>query len=154
PPSPIPQRPTTEDRRLKIEDSTGTASKILSSILYLLSSLRILIVLAFLGLPIVREWAVVMRVDMLGLALGLWGLVLIRRCLGRRGVLWAALPLTLGLFVKPSLIAAPAAALLWLAFRDWRRALWLGLVLAASGGLAFAALQLASGGWFAVHILT
>jgi hypothetical protein len=116
--------------------------------------LRILLVLAFLGLPIVREWAVVMRVDMLGLALGLWGLVLARRDLQGRSILWAALPLTLCLFVKPSLIAAPAAALLWLLFRDWRQALRLGLTIAASGGLMFAALQLASDGWFAIHVLT
>jgi hypothetical protein len=115
---------------------------------------RTLIVLAFLGLPIVREWAVVMRVDMLGLALGLWGLALVRRGVGRRGVLWAALPFAFSLLVKPSLIAAPAAALLWLLFRDWRRALLLGVALTAGGGLAFAMLQLASGGWFAIHILT
>jgi hypothetical protein len=116
--------------------------------------LRILIVLAFLGLPIVREWAVVMRVDMLGLALGLWGLVLAQRGLNRGGMLWAALPLTLSLFVKPSLIAAPAATLLWLLFRDWRRALGLALAIAMIGGLAFVVLQLASGGWFAIHVLT
>jgi hypothetical protein len=119
-----------------------------------LIALRLLILLALLGLPIVREWAVVMRVDMLGLALGLWGLALVRHGVVRRGTLWAALPLGLSLFVKPSLIAAPAAALLWLLLHDWRRALLLGLTLAVGGGLAFTALQLASGGWFAVHILT
>ncbi|MFL5800278.1 MAG: hypothetical protein ACJ8CR_00755, partial [Roseiflexaceae bacterium] len=114
---------------------------------------RTLVVLTFLGLPIVREWGTLMRVDMLGLSLGLWGLVIVRRGAGRRGVLWAALPLTLSLFVKPSLIAAPAAAVLWLLFRDWRRALLLGLLMAAGGGLAFGLLHVASGGWFALHIL-
>jgi hypothetical protein len=114
---------------------------------------RTLVVLAFLGLPIVREWGALMRVDMLGLSLGLSGLVIVQRSVGRRGVLWAALPLTLSLFVKPSLIAAPAAALLWLLFRDWRRALLLGLLMAAGGGLAGGLLQLASGDWFVLHIL-
>ena len=111
-----------------------------------------LVVLAFLGLPIVREWAAVMRVDLLGVCLGLWGLVVVQRHAGERRVLWAALPLVLSVFVKPSLIAAPAAGLVWLLFRDWRRAVMLGGVIGAAGGLMFALLQAASGGWFAVHI--
>ena len=114
---------------------------------------RFLVVLAFLALPIVREWSVVMRVDMLGVCLGLWGLVIVQRQRGR-ALLWAALPLALSLLVKPSLIAAPAAALLWLLFRDWRRALWLGALITLIGGLAVAALQLGSGGWFLVHVLS
>jgi len=115
--------------------------------------LRLLVILGFLTLPIVREWSVVMRVDMLGVCLGLWGLVLVQRGRGR-AVLWAALPLALSLLVKPSLIAAPAAALIWLLFRDWRRALALGGLLALGGGLAVLALQLGSGGWFLVHVLS
>ncbi|MFN8567697.1 MAG: hypothetical protein U0Z44_09295 [Kouleothrix sp.] len=82
-----------------------------------------LIVLALLGIPIVREWAVAMRVDMLGVCLGLSALVIVRHHQGRRALLWAALPLALNLLTKPSLVAAPAAALVWLLFRDWRRAL-------------------------------
>jgi hypothetical protein len=113
---------------------------------------RLLIVLAFLALPIVREWSVVMRVDMLGVGLGLCGLVIVQRSRGR-ALLWAALPLALSLLVKPSLIAAPAATLLWLLFRDWRRALLLGGLIALVGGLAVGALQLGSGGWFLVHVL-
>ena len=111
-----------------------------------------LVVLAFLGLPIVREWAAVMRVDLLGVCLGLWGLVVVQRHAGERRVLWAALPLVLSVFVKPSLIAAPAAGLVWLLFRDWRRAVMLGGVIGAAGGLMFALIQAASGGWFAVHV--
>ncbi|MEO7908275.1 MAG: DUF2029 domain-containing protein [Roseiflexaceae bacterium] len=114
--------------------------------------LRLLLILAFLALPIVREWSVVMRVDMLGVCLGLWGLVIVQRQRGRAW-LWATLPLALSLLVKPSLIAAPSAALLWLLFRDWRRALLLGGLLALLGGLAVAVLQLGSGGWFLVHVL-
>ena len=116
--------------------------------------LRLLIVLAFLALPVVREWSVLMRVDLLGVCLGLGGLLLVQRGVGRKRVLWAALLLLLSLYVKPSLIAAPAAALVWLFFRDRRRALILGALLATGGGLIFALLYLASGGWFAIHILT
>ena len=115
--------------------------------------IRLLLVLAFLALPIVREWAVVMRVDMLGVCLGLWGLAIVQRNVGRRVVLVAALPLTLSLLVKPSLVAAPAAALLWLLFRDWRRALALGGLIGLGGGLAAALLQIGSGGWFLLHVL-
>ncbi|MEN9933998.1 MAG: hypothetical protein RLZZ387_577 [Chloroflexota bacterium] len=117
-------------------------------------SAQALIVLAFLGLPIVREWSAVMRVDMLGVCLGLWGLVLVRQAAAGGSVLWPALLLALSLFVKPSLLAAPAASLLWLLFRDWRRAIRLGLALGGIGGLTFALLQLASGGWFFTHVVT
>ena len=65
---------------------------------------------------------------------GLWGLVIVQRNRGR-ALLWAALPLALSLLVKPSLIAAPAATLLWLLFRDWRRALLLGGLIGLIGGL-------------------
>jgi hypothetical protein len=116
--------------------------------------LRPLIVLAFLALPIVREWSDLMRVDLLGVCLGLGGLLLVQRAVGRKRVLWAALLLLLSLYVKPSLLAAPAAALVWLFFRDRRRALILGALLAVGGGLLFALLYAASGGWFAINILT
>ncbi len=105
-----------------------------------------IVALAFLAIPVVREWAALMRVDLLGVCLGLWGLVL-----AQRGSRRAALPLALGLLVKPSLIAAPAAALAWLWFRDRRRALELALGIAALGGAAAGALHLASGGWFWFH---
>lgn len=114
---------------------------------------RLLIVLSFLAIPIVREWAVAMRVDLLGVALGLWGLALLRRGYAERRLLGAALALALSLLVKPSLVAAPAAALLWLLFRDWRRALRLGALLAVLGGLAVGLLQLGSGGWFWLHVV-
>lgn len=108
----------------------------------------LIVALAFLALPIVREWGALMRVDLLGVCLGLWGLLLTRR-LSR----WAALPLALSLLVKPSLIAAPAAAIFWLWFRHRRRALETALIMAAIGGAAAGALQLASGGWFWLHVV-
>lgn len=65
----------------------------------------------WLVIPIVREWSGVMRVDMLGVALGLVGLVVSLR--GRLTL--GAVLVTLALFSKPSLIAAPMALLLlWL----------------------------------------
>ncbi len=139
-----------------------------------------LVALIWLTIPIVREWAVLLRVDMLGVCFGLWGLFLLRRALFAtrptgRSVLqqpaaWGAgVLLLLTMFTKPSLIAAPAAAGLWLLFLYWqtlrhpdaqryqqrRRILELGLstfaVLLLGGGLLFGLLQWASGGWFALH---
>lgn len=108
----------------------------------------------FLCLPIVREWAVVMRVDLLGVCLGLLGLLALQRGEGRAGLLWATGLLLASLYVKPSLIAAPTAGLLWLAWRDRRRALLLAALLLGGGLLLFGLLQAASGGWFALHVLT
>lgn len=116
--------------------------------------IALVMLLALLGIPIMREWSAVMRVDLLGVCFGLWGLVTLQRNVGTQRLLWAAPLLALSLFVKPSLIAAPAAALLWLLFRDWRRALMLGALIGALGGAGFGLLQLASGGWFVLHVLT
>ncbi len=143
---------TTGHRPRAIENSATPNNRLLGVDLWFL--LRLLLVLSFLALPIVREWAVVMRVDMLGVCFGLWGLVIARRSLGTSGVLWSAPLLLLSLFTKPSLLAAPAAVGLWLLFRDWRRALLLGLLLAAGGAGLFGLMQATSGGWFSVHMLT
>lgn len=112
-----------------------------------------MVALAWLALPIVREWAVLMRVDMLGVALGLWGVLLARRGAdGNRAALaGAATLLLLSLFTKPSLIAAPGAVVVWLLLRDWRRGLWFGGLLGGAGVLLVALLQWASGGWFWLH---
>jgi hypothetical protein len=137
-------------------------------------NLRLPLALLFLTVPVVREWAVLMRVDMLGVCLGLWGLVLARSALdaigapGRRRAMAravaAGLLLLACLFTKPSLIAAPAAAACWLVWRAWRAAgarrsmvitvgaVVLGVV-GLGGGLLFGLLQWASGGWFATHVV-
>jgi hypothetical protein len=169
------------------EDATGVRAA-----QRLMSAARLLAALSFLALPIVREWSAVMRVDMPGVCLGLWGLVCIRavgtkgqglgvvdlhsadrvsQIGGRAGarphahssvvssrswLLWlGALLFVLSLYTKQSLVAAPGAAVLWLlALRRWREALLLGLLVSGLGGVLMLALHLASGGWFAVHLLT
>ncbi len=125
-----------------------------------------LIALLFLTVPIVREWSVLMRVDMLGVCLGLWGLVVLTRGarLSPARAAGAGLLLAACLFTKPSLIAAPAAAVGWLAWRVLRASsverpaliragLSLVATLGLAGGLGFALLQWASGGWFALHVV-
>lgn len=126
-----------------------------------------LVALLFLCVPVAREWSALLRVDMFGLALGLWGLVVLssgagapgpRRAAGAGALLLACL------YTKPSLIAAPVAAVGWLLWRAWRgapseRRVWLRAALALAsvvgvgGGLAFMLLQIASGGWFWFHVV-
>lgn len=121
--------------------------------------------LLLLSVPVVREWAALMRVDLLGIAFGLWGLLLLlHNRHGRIGIAFAGgLLLVAGLYVKPSLIAAPGTALLWLFWQWWRSAAGerMGVIrqfaaliaaLALGGGL-FGLLQVASDGWFALHVV-
>ena len=123
-------------------------------------ALALVLSLAFLALPITREWAVLMRVDLLGVALGLWGIVAlgvkiqaseVRGWASAFTLLLAALLLTASLYTKPSLVAAPVAVCAWLLITDWRRGLVLGGLLAALGGGLF--VWLASGSHFFEHVV-
>lgn len=137
---------------------------------------RWLMVLLLFTIPIMREWSVVMRVDMLGVCLGLWGLVALR---SRRPVV-AGGGFLLSLFTKPSLLAAPLAGGAWLileALREarspaaspgppsplpgsppgrwaWRAGVLVLVVLTIGGGGVLVLLQWASNGWFVLHSIT
>lgn len=109
---------------------------------------------ALLGIPIVREWSSVMRVDMLGVCCGLWALLLIQaNPLSRRQLIGTALLLAATLLVKPSLLAAPVAAIFWLFFRNQRHAITLALLTGAIGLSMVGVFQIASGGWFWLHVV-
>ena len=82
----------------------------------------------WLAIPIVREWSGVMRVDMLGVALGIWGVYLAWRGRLNAGTILVAL----ALLCKPSLIAAPLALLVLLARTPWRSA---GIAFASGAGV-------------------
>jgi hypothetical protein len=121
--------------------------------------------LFFLTIPVVREWSVLMRVDLLGICFGLWGIVFLRGARNAQFLVLGALFLLACLFSKPSLIAAPGAACLWLAWRAfraapnqrreaWFAAMSLYALLATGGGLLLLLLQQASGGWFLLHVVT
>lgn len=93
--------------------------------------MRWLAAATWLAIPIAREWSGVMRVDMLGVALGVWGLYVAWR--GRLNS--GAILVVLGLLCKPSLIAAPLALCVLLCSQPWRRA-----VIACASAAAVAAL--------------
>ncbi len=116
--------------------------------------------LLLLSVPVIREWAALMRVDMLGLALGLWAVVALGTPTTPRRPLLAGVLLLASLFTKPSLLAAPVAVLGWLLWdlvqrrgRSWRSLLLVLAPLLLGGGLLFGLLQWASGGWFALHVV-
>ena len=85
----------------------------------LATAMRWLTAATWLAIPIVREWSGVMRVDMLGVALGLWGVYLAWRGRLNAGVVLVVL----SLLCKPSLIAAPLALLVVLISQPWRQSL-------------------------------
>jgi hypothetical protein len=176
------------DARRRTNDRGQTRYAGFSAIGYRLSAIgyrlsAIALALLFLTVPVVREWAALMRVDMLGVCLGLWGLVVLTRGSGPTPARAAAAGLLLAasLLTKPSLIAAPGAACLWLVWRairpgptpsiqaqhaalpdthvhwarDQKQIVILSLLttMALAGGLVFALLQWASDGWFALHVV-
>ncbi|MBC8077622.1 MAG: DUF2029 domain-containing protein, partial [Chloroflexales bacterium] len=139
-------------------------------------------VLALLTVPVVREWAALMRVDMLALALGLCGLALMALATkpyitaetqrARNSLTFAALRLcarscllvapgllfALALYTKPSMLAAPFAGALWLLLGRWRHLplaarLLVALAWALLAALPLVILQWASGGWFWLHVV-
>jgi hypothetical protein len=101
--------------------------------------------------PTIRIWMPILRVDFLGLVLSLAG-VCVFFVAPRRWYIATAF-LVAALFVKYSLLAAPASCGLYLILqRDWKRlwqALGMGSALAIVG---FGATQIWSGGHFAFHM--
>lgn len=128
-------------------------------------------VLLLLTIPVFREWAVLLRVDMVGIGLGVWGLV----ALQKRWTALAALLFLYALYTKPTLIAAPVSGLVWLLWGVTRQhqvphaaaaeksnilslspryaLLTYSGVLGMGGGGLLGFFQWASGGWFLYHIV-
>ena len=103
----------------------------------------------FLTSQLVYFWLPLLRVDLLGLALVLVGLFIF----DTRRWLWSVPLFVLALFVKCSMLAAPAACVAYLLIqKQWKRA---GLF-AASGVtlsvICFLIAQRMTGGWFSFHI--
>lgn len=105
----------------------------------------------FLCVPTIRTWMPILRVDFLGLALTVAGLCVFFMAPRRWYI--AVVFLVAALFVKYSLLAAPASCGLYLVIqRDWKRlgkSLGLGAALVIAG---FGAAQIWSGGHFAFQM--
>ncbi len=107
----------------------------------------------FLSFPYVVQWGSVGRVDMMALALSLWGIwAAIRRPDSWKGLGLSLLLLTAAIYTRQSyLLAAPLAVITWLAVRDRRRALLFAAGLAAAVLSLFGLLQWKTGGGFYFH---
>lgn len=108
---------------------------------------------AFVFTGPILGWASLNRIDVLGLALTLVGIGLLT---SRRGALvWLSLPcFILALFTKFTFVAAPLAAVIYLARLARWRAAWYAVLLAGGIALPFWLLQWATDGQFAVHTLS
>ena len=116
--------------------------------------------LIFVGSPYIYHWAPLFRVDLIGLALTVGGLLTVLagappRSLGggrirRQGLLWLAVALFVaGLYTKQSFIFAPAAALAYLFFFvDRWQAIKMALAMALLGGGLFLLINAFTGGGF------
>jgi 4-amino-4-deoxy-L-arabinose transferase-like glycosyltransferase len=116
--------------------------------------------LAFLGSPYIYHWAPLFRVDLVGLLFSVAGLYVIWRADKQQrpftdySLYLAAILFLLGLYTKQSFLAAPMAALLWLLFYNWRRALLLAGLLLVLGLPPFLLLNQATQGGFAFGLLS
>jgi hypothetical protein len=122
--------------------------------------------LLWLTIPVVREWMPLMRVDLLGVALGLWSVWLAgceRLPAVQRGLLAGLLAVGC-LLTKPSLIAGPAAAaamlsVVWYRSRSQpvstaaKAAITYITTVGLVGGSIVAALSWMSHGWFLLHVV-
>ena len=110
--------------------------------------------LAAINLPLVQIWALVMRVDMLAIALSLTGIWLGLRAIARPSAIYgAALCFVAAFFTKQTSIAAPAAMFATLLLIRPQMA-WRGIAAAVvAGSVALAALFVATDGGFFRHLI-
>jgi hypothetical protein len=111
--------------------------------------------LAFLTLPVVDEWALLMRIDLLACALSLAGMVLAIHAPRSIGACVAAgLMFTMALYTRQTSLPAPAGAfLVLLAVRPARA--WLMAAVSVGSGLALlAVLEAATQGGFLLNIVS
>jgi len=112
--------------------------------------------LTFLALPFVSFWAPLFRVDLLGLALSLAGLLIVIRRSERRGaLLTAALLLTAAIYTRQTYaLAAPFTAFVWLALHSRRRAFAFAATVAALTAIVYLMLDGLTDGGFFFHVVT
>jgi hypothetical protein len=105
------------------------------------------------GSPFIYQWAGYARVDMLALALAVGGVVAAQWVGGWRGVVLAAALCGLALWTKQTTITATVAVALALTLRAWRRGVAFVCLVAIPSAGAVLAVNLATQGEFARHVL-
>ncbi|NOZ06196.1 MAG: glycosyltransferase family 39 protein [Chloroflexi bacterium] len=113
--------------------------------------------LLFLASPFAYRWATFFRPDALALAFSLAGMYLAypvgEKTFAPRRIFFASLLFLLAFYTKQSFVAAPLAYGLVLLSQDRRRGLLWALGMVTAGGLAFAGLNLATGGTFFTDVV-
>jgi len=112
--------------------------------------------MTFLALPFVSFWAPLARVDLLGLALSLGGLLIVIRGSERRAsLLVAALLLTAAIYTRQTYaLAAPTTAFVWLAWHSRRRAFGFAATVSALTAAVYLMLDLLTEGGFFFHVVS
>lgn len=112
--------------------------------------------LLFLAIPYVVSWSSLLRIDLLALALSMAGLyVLVRWPAAWWSTLVGALLLVGAIYTRQSYaLAAPLAACVWLAVRDWRRALGLAALVGGLSLALFLVLNTLTRGGFYFNVVT
>ena len=119
----------------------------------------------FLAMPQVTVWATRFRGDMLMIALTALGLLCValgsgggpQEHTGLRQWGWltaAAVLFAVAFYTKQTALAGPIAAALYLFVRDWRVAIKWCVLMFAAVLLPFAALEIATGNWFYLKMVT
>jgi hypothetical protein len=106
----------------------------------------------YISLPWARHWIYTLRVDLIAVALTLAGLTIF--IVRPRRWMWAALLFTLGLFTKPTVVAAPAACLIWLLMRkQWKQAAGFSAAMLLTMMVSLLFVERWLGGWYLFHII-
>jgi len=111
--------------------------------------------LIFGCIPFVFYWSALLRIDMLALALSLWGLYLVvSKPDSVTHLIFAAILLLAAIYTRQSYgLAAPLAAFVHLLTKDWRKAFFFAFGLGSAGLLIFLIANLVSDGGFYLHII-
>ena len=110
--------------------------------------------LAFLQISYTASWAALMRVDILAVLFAFIGVLLFAATAARGPhVYWCVVPFALAVYTKQTTVAAAAACVLTAARGDLQRGVRLGLCFAVAVLLIGGAMQLATHGAFAFHVV-
>jgi hypothetical protein len=105
------------------------------------------------GSPFVYGWAGYARVDLLALTFAVGGVGSAQWLRGRRGIVLAAVLCGLALWTKQTTVTAAFAVALALTLRNWRHGLAFVVLIGIPSAVIGAALNVATNGEFARHVL-
>jgi len=115
----------------------------------------IIAALAWGAVGMVGFWGVLVKPDMLTVALGLAGLLWLLRAAAGQGRIWGALPLFwAALYSKQTAVAAAVAACVWLILHDGRRGLLFSAIYAAGALIGTLLLNWWTAGGYFYHEFT